>query len=316
MTDANVVLHRIPPGVALGGTLEMDEAAAREAVGTITEQLGMGVEEAAEAIIDIVNENMHAALRVVSVERGHDPRNFGLVAFGGAGPMHANALGRLIHSRSVIVPPTPGVMSAFGFLSSDIQNEFPETYLRVAEETQAQDLRETIEGLIAQADEWLEGEGVKEQKKQFDLYADCRYYLQNIQIPCRFELEELEDGSSAFLRGRFEEAHRQRYNFDLPESPLEIATVRVVGRGKIKGVSLLESEDGAGEDASGAITRKEQVYFDGGWKETPIYDRTELRPGNAVAGPAVVVQDDTTTVIEPGFKGAVDSFGNILIEEA
>jgi N-methylhydantoinase A len=316
VTDANVVLHRIPPGVALGGTLEMDEEAARKAVGTIAEQLGMGVEEAAEAILEIVNENMHAALRVVSVERGHDPRNFGLVAFGGAGPMHANALGRLIRSRSVIVPPTPGVMSAFGFLTSDIQNEFPETYLRVAEETPASELKETVERLISQADEWLEGEGVAEEDKRFDLYADCRYYLQNIQIPCAFELGELQDGDSAFLRGRFEEAHRQRYNFDLPDSPLEMATVRVVGRGTIKGVTLTESEDGAGEDPSGAITRHEQVYFDGGWMETPIYDRTKLGPGNVVAGPAVVVQDDTTTVLQPGYSGAVDRFGNILIEEA
>jgi N-methylhydantoinase A len=316
VTDANVVLHRIPPGVALGGTLEMDEEAARKVVGTIAEQLGMGVEEAAEAILEIVNENMHAALRVVSVERGHDPRNFGLVAFGGAGPMHANSLGRLIRSRSVIVPPTPGVMSAFGFLTSDIQNEFPETYLRVAEDTPASELKETIEGLIAQADQWLEGEGVAEDDKRFDLYADCRYYLQNIQIPCAFKLEELQDGDSAFLRERFEEAHRQRYNFDLDDSPLEIATVRVVGRGTIKGVSLLESEDGAGEDASGAVSRNEQVFFDGGWMETPIYDRAKLRPGNMVAGPAVIVQDDTTTVIEPGYAGAVDRFGNILIEEA
>jgi N-methylhydantoinase A len=316
VTDANVVVHRIPPGVALGGTLEMDEEAARKAVGTIAEQLGMGVEEAAEAILEIVNENMHAALRVVSVERGHDPRNFGLVAFGGAGPMHANALGRLIRSRSVIVPPTPGVMSAFGFLTSDIQNEFPETYLRVAEDTPASELKETIEGLIAQADQWLEGEGVAEDDKRFDLYADCRYYLQNIQIPCAFELEELQEGDSAFLRGRFEEAHRQRYNFDLPDSPLEIATVRVVGRGTIKGVSLLESEDGAGEDSSDAITRHEQVFFDGEWIETPIYDRAKLGSGNTIAGPAVIVQDDTTTVVEPGYAGAVDRFGNILIEEA
>jgi N-methylhydantoinase A len=316
VTDANVVLHRIPPGVALGGTLEMDEEAARTAVGTIAEGLGMGVEDAAEAILEIVNENMHAALRVVSVERGHDPRSFGLVAFGGAGPMHANALGRLIRSRSVIVPPTPGVMSAFGFLTSDIQNEFPETYLRVAEETPASELKETIESLISQADEWLEGEGVSEENKRFDLYADCRYYLQNIQIPCAFELEELQDGDSAFLRERFEEAHRQRYNFDLPDSPLEIATVRVVGRGTIKGVSLLESEDGAGEDASGAVTRNERVFFDGEWVETPIYDRGKLSPGNVIAGPAVIVQDDTTTVIEPGYAGAVDRFGNILIEEA
>jgi len=316
VTDANVVLHRIPPGVALGGTLTLDEDAARKAVETVADPLEMGVEEAAEAILEIVNENMHAALRVVSVERGHDPREFGLVAFGGAGPMHASALGRLIRSRSVIVPPTPGVMSAFGFLSSDIQNEFPETYLRTAEETPADELRATAEGLISQAEEWLDGEGVEQENKRFDLFADCRYHLQNIQIPCRFELEELTGDDSTFLRGRFEEAHHQRYNFELPDSPLEIATVRVVGRGTIKGVSLVESEDGHSEDGSGAVLRKEEVYFGGGWTETPIHDRGKLRPGNVVEGPAVVVQDDTTTVIEPGYRGAVDRFGNILIEEA
>jgi len=207
-------------------------------------------------------------------------------------------------------------MSAFGFLTSDIQNEFPETYLRIAEETPASELKETVERLISQANEWLDGGGVEEDKKQFDLYADCRYYLQNIQIPCAFELEELQDGDRAFLRGRFEEAHRQRYNFDLPDSPLELATVRVVGRGTIKGVSLLESESGAGEDVSGAVTRNEQVFFDGEWMETPIYDRGILSSGNAVPGPAVIVQDDTTTVIEPGYAGAVDRFANILIEEA
>jgi N-methylhydantoinase A len=230
--------------------------------------------------------------------------------------MHANALGRLIRSRSVIVPPTPGVMSAFGFLSSDIQNEFPETYLRTAEDTPASELKETVEGLVAQADRWLDGEGVEEDKKRFDLYADCRYYLQNIQIPCRFDRDELTGEDSTFLRERFDEAHRQRYNFDLPDSPLEIATVRVIGRGTIKGVSLVQSENGVGADASGAVARNEQVYFGGGWMETSIYDRAKLYPVNAVEGPAVVVQDDTTTVIEPGYRGTVDRYGNILIEEA
>ncbi len=315
VTDANVVLHRIPPGVALGGTMALDENAAREAVKKVAEPLGMGVEEAAEAIVEIVNENMHAALRVVSVERGHDPRELGLVGFGGAGPMHANALGRLIRSRSVIIPPTPGVMSAFGFLSSDIQNEFPETYLRIAEETPASELRSRIESLISQADEWLDGEGVYEENKRFDLYADCRYYLQNIQIPCRFELGDLKGEDSTFLREQFEEAHRQRYNFDLPDSPLEIATLRVIGRGTIKGVALTESENGTGEDASGAVLRTEEVFFGGEWAETPIYDRNGLRAGNVVGGPAIVQQDDTTTVIEPGYRGAVDRFGNIMIEE-
>ena len=316
VTDANVVLHRIPPGVALGGTMEMDEEAARKAVRTVAEPLGMGVEEAAEAILEIVNENMHAALRVVSVERGHDPRSFGLVGFGGAGPMHANALGRLIRSRSVIIPPTPGVMSAFGFLSSDIQNEFPETYLRIAEVTPASELKSRVEDLMAQAGEWLHGEGVEEGDKRFDLYADCRYYLQNIQIPCRFELDDLTGEDSTFLRGQFEEAHRQRYNFELSDSPLEIATIRVIGRGTIKGVTLAESANGAGEDASGAVLREERVFFGGEWVETPVYDRGGLRPGNVVPGPAIVAQDDTTTVIEPGYAGTVDRFGNIMIEEA
>ncbi|MGB3684064.1 MAG: hydantoinase/oxoprolinase family protein [Rubrobacteraceae bacterium] len=316
VTDANVVLHRIPPGVALGGSMALDEAAAREAVKKVAEPLGMGIEEAAEAIVEIVNENMHAALRVVSVERGHDPREFGLVGFGGAGPMHANALGRLVRSRSVIIPPTPGVMSAFGFLSSDIQNEFPETYLRIAEETPASELEEKVNGLISQADDWLNGEGVDESNKRFDLYADCRYYMQNIQIPCRFELDDLTGEDSAFLREQFEEAHRQRYNFDLPDSPLEIATLRVIGRGTIKGVVLTESQNGAGEDASGAVLRTEEVFFGGEWAETPIYDRGGLRAGNVVSGPAIVQQDDTTTVIEPGYRGSVDRFGNIMIEEA
>ncbi len=315
VTDANVVLHRIPLGVALGGSLEMDEEAARTAVGTVAEQLGMGVEEAAEAILEIVNENMHAAMRVVSVERGHDPREFGLVAFGGAGPMHASALGRLIRTRPVIVPPTPGVMSAFGFLSSDIQNEFPETYLRVAEETPVPELKETVERLISEADAWLEGEGIDGDGRRFDLYADCRYYMQNIQIPCRFKLDDLSGGDSAFLRVPFEEAHRQRYNFDLPDSPLEIATVRVVGRGTIKDVTLVESEEGTSPDGAGSVLRQEQVYFDGKWMDTPIHDRGKLRPNDTIEGPAVVVQDDTTTVIEPGYRGAVDRFGNILIEE-
>ncbi|MGH3089353.1 MAG: hydantoinase/oxoprolinase family protein [Rubrobacteraceae bacterium] len=314
VTDANVVLHRLSPKAKLGGTLELNEEAARRAVGSVADPLGMSVEEAAEAILEIVNENMHAALRVVSVERGHDPRDFGLVAFGGAGPMHANALARLIRSKPVVIPPTPGVMSAFGFLSSDIQNEFPETYLKIAEETPADEMKERVDDLIAGADEWLSGEGVNSEQRVFDLYADCRYYMQNIQIPCRFTLDEVVGEDCAFLRKTFEDAHRQRYNFELDDSPLEIATLRVVGRGQIKGVSLAESEDGHGPDASNAVERTESVHF-GEWMDTPVYDRSKLRPSNVVSGPAIIIQDDATTVIELGYRGLVDRFGNILIEE-
>jgi N-methylhydantoinase A len=316
VTDAHVVLHRLPPGMKLGEEIELDEEAARRAVQKVAEPLDLSVEDAAEAILQITNENMHAALRVVSVERGYDPREFGLVAFGGAGPMHANALGRLMQTKPVIIPPTPGVMSALGFLSSDVQNEVLQTYLKIAEETPASELKERMGELKAEAEAWLEGEGVEEDQRQFDFYADCRYYLQNIQIPCQFTLEEIAGEDCTFLRDRFEDEHRRRYNFDLPESPLEMATIRVVGRGKIRGISLQESEDGASPDASGAIDRRDDVYFDGEWMETPIYVRDKLRPGNNIPGPAIVVQVDTTTVIEPRYKGSVDSYGNILIEEA
>ena len=316
VTDAHVVLRRLPSGMQLGDEIELDEEAAREAVQKVAEPLGLSVEEAAEAILQITNENIHAALRVVSVERGYDPREFGLVAFGGAGPLHANSLGRLIQTNPVIIPPTPGVMSALGFLSSDIQNEFPETYLKIAEETPASDLRESMKELKAEAEAWLEGEGVEEDLRQFDLSADCRYYMQNIQIPCRFTLDEVEGEDCTFLRKRFEEEHRRRYAFDLPDSPLEIANIRVVGRGKIQGVSLQESEDEVTSDASDAIDRHGDVYFDGEWMETPIYVRNKLRPGNAIPGPSIVLQDDTTTIIEPGYQGSVDRYGNILIEEA
>jgi N-methylhydantoinase A len=140
--------------------------------------------------------------------------------------------------------------------------------------------------------------------------------LQNIQIPCRFELDDISGEDSTFLREQFEEAHSQRYNFELPDSPLEIATIRVIGRGTIKGVTLTESENGTGEDASAAELRKEQVFFGGEWMESPIYERGALRPGNVISGPAIVAQDDTTMVLEPGYAGTVDRFGNIRIEEA
>jgi N-methylhydantoinase A len=312
VTDANVVLHRLPPSVKLGGSLAIDEEAARRAVKKVADKIGLSVVEAAQGIIDIVNENMYAALRVVSVERGYDPRRFGLVAFGGAGPMHANALGQLIHANLVIIPLTPGVMSAFGFLSSNIQNEFSETYLKLAAETPAKDLRERLANLIQEAKKWLESEGVSEAQQAFDCYVDCRYYLQGIQISCSVSLDELQGGDCGVVRRIFEDEHRRRYNFDL-DLPMEMAGIRVVGHGTVRGVSLMPS-DMDDSDPSSALAQYEDVYFHGEWMRSPIYLRHQLKPGNIVKGPAVVQQDDSTVVIEPQYQGTVDRFGNILIE--
>ena len=261
------------------------------------------------AIIDIANENMHAALRVVSVERGYDPRDFGLVAFGGAGPLHANALARLIGADPLIIPSTPGVLSAFGFLAADVQDEFARTYLRPAEETPGEEVLAAVDELIGEAGAWLDAEGVDAGDRVFDVFADCRYYRQDIQIPVALERTALLNGYAARLRGDFEGEHRRRYGFDL-EANVEIATLRVVGRGTSSDV---EPKAAAAGSAELAIDRHERVHFDGEWHDTPIYERTQLAPGHVLAGPAIIEQEDSTSVIEPGWTGTVDDAGNITV---
>ena len=159
VTDANVVLGRIPAQSRLGGSLELDVDAAHRAVEKVGAGLGIDTVAAAQAIIDISNENMHAALRVVSVERGYDPRDFGLVAFGGAGPVHANALVKLIGAKPLIIPSAPGVLSAYGFIAADVQNEFARTYLRTTDVAGAGELRAAVDALVAEARDWLERRG-------------------------------------------------------------------------------------------------------------------------------------------------------------
>jgi N-methylhydantoinase A len=279
-------------------------------VQTIADGLGVELTAAAEAILTIANENMHAALRVVSVERGYDPRDFGLIAFGGAGPLHANALGRLIHADPVVIPSTPGVLSAFGFLASDVQNEFAQTYLRILEESDAANLEARLRTLRTEANTWLDREDIRAEAREYDFFADCRYHMQDIQIPCRVGLEELSNGYAARLREQFEGEHRRRYGFDL-EVAIEIATVRCVGKGTRP--LTLSREDSNGASAEQGIDRHEQVFFDGQWMPTPIYERRQLRAGQVIDGPAVIVQQDTTAVIEPNYRATVDGYSNLII---
>ena len=312
VTDANVVLGRIPGAVKLGGDLELDRDAARAVMEAVADDRGSTVEEAAQAVVDLVNENMYGALRVVSVERGYDPREFGLVAFGGAGPMHANALADLIGSYPLIIPPGPGVMSAFGFLTSDVQNEFTETYLEIETDVSGDDVAAEYATLRAEASEWLRSEGVDDADHAFDYYADCRYFRQDIQMSIPVELDALSgDRGLAEIKADFESRHDRQFGFAL-DAPLEIANLRVIGRGAVAGVELTagELEDADPGDAQIAT---EAVYFGDSFADTPVYDRTPLRPGNRLAGPAIVVEDDATVVVQPDHVAEIDRFGCIEI---
>jgi N-methylhydantoinase A len=312
VTDANVVLGRIPPTVQLGGRMKLDREAARDALSMIADKRGTTIEEAAQAILDIVNENMHGALRVVSVERGYDPREFGLVAFGGAGPMHANALADVMDAYPLIVPPGPGVMSAFGFLTSDIQNEFAATYLETEEDVDGADVYEELRALEDQASTWLVSEGVDESDHAFEYFAECRYFRQDIQMSIPVTIGNLRDETSlAEIKDDFEARHDRRFGF-LLDAPLEIANLRVIGKGTLQGVTIEEQEP-TDPDPSDAEIDSNDVYFGGEHYETLIYDRTELQPGNKIDGPVIVTDDDSTVVVQPDHFATIDRYGNIEI---
>jgi N-methylhydantoinase A len=311
VTDANVVVGHLPPSL-LGGEMRLDVEAARAAVGTIASALGLGIEEAAQGILDIVNENMAGALRLVSVQRGYDPRNFALVAFGGAGPLHANAVAKVMGSFPVIVPPSPGLLCATGDLVADFRQEFARTLIRTTDQAETADVQQILAELQDEATKWMELEGIAPEKQVLSYNADMRYYRQGYELPMQFELEELTDQGLNVLVERFSQLHDQYYGFLMEGTRTEIVNLRVIAVGKMTDPALPEGTSGA-SDSSHAIGDSHQVYFAGAWQPTNIYDRTKLQPGNEIPGPAIVTEFDSTTVILPGYGGKIDNFFNILI---
>ncbi len=312
VTDANVVLGHLPPRL-LGGEMKLDAEAARSSVQKVADAMGLdSVEQAAEGILAIVNENMAGALRLVSVQRGHDPRDFALVAYGGAGPLHANALAKLMGSFPVIVPPAPGLLCAIGDLVADFRDEFAQTYIRLLSDASGAEVGEILDGLGERATAWLDGEGIEEEAQGIAYSADMRYHRQGYEIPVVVAPDEVRDGSLAELEERFNLLHEQLYGFRMPGTAAEIVNLRAVGYGTIAKPELPTAELSS-EDASSAVVDEHDVTFDGERVPTKIYDRALLRPGATLAGPAIVTEFDSTTVVLPGYRAAVDRNFNILI---
>ena len=310
VTDANVVLGRLPPSL-LGGEMALDAAASASALAPIARALNLDLHQAAQGVLDIVNENMFGALRLVTVQKGLDPRDFALVAFGGAGPLHGNALATLAGCFPVVVPPTPGVLSALGFLCSDVKNEFARTYIRALEEADASDVREVLGSLGEQARAWLRDEGVAEAQHSLRYEADLRYFRQGYEFPLEVEPSALANGGVAALSERFGRSHEQLYGFRL-EHPVELVNLRAVGAASVVKVELPRFERGD-SDPGAAVTGDARVYFGGDFLSAPVFARDRLRAGHEVRGPAIVTQRDSTTVIHPGHVGDVDEYLNILI---
>jgi N-methylhydantoinase A len=311
VTDANIVLGYLPEMQRLGGEMALDRDAARQAVTKVADALGLTVENAALGIYNIVNENMTGALRLVSVEQGYDPRDYALIAFGGAGPLHGNALSRLLGSWPTIIPPGPGVLCALGDSTTAIRDERSRTFVRTFSNTTAAEIAGILRDLAADASQGLRQENVNPADTSTAYEVDVRYHGQGLRLSVNIDLQELQTRGLAALSERFDDEHKRLFTFALPHEH-EVVTLRAAVRGK--GITVQRpAVTKGGPGARAAVVGSQAVYMDGKSLTASVYQRGKLAAGNLIAGPAIVLEMDSTTVILPAHQGIVDDFGNILI---
>ena len=309
VTDANLLLGRINPSYFLGGEMPLSLEQARKATGKLAAKLGMPVDEVARGIIRLANANMVNAIKLVSVRKGHDPREYVLVAFGGGGPMHASALARELHIRKVIIPPAPGEFSAWGMLTTDYKQDFTRTtVLRATDETMGAVYRRYDE-LERDALLFLKHEGFDTANVVTARAADMRYAGQEhtVRVP-------VPDGqaSLAEVTARFHERHESAFMFRL-EGPVEFVNLHLTGLVRVPNPDLSAFAPTA---ARGTATKgRRTVDFDeDGIHEAALYERGRLALDEEVKGPAIVEEEASTTVIYPGQRGGLDRIGNLVIE--
>jgi N-methylhydantoinase A len=272
--------------------------------------------ETAQGIISVVTANMARAIRVVSVQRGHDPRDYALAAFGGAGPLHAARLARELGMTRVIVPRWPGILCAMGLLLTDLRADFAATRLLTLEEASLGPLEALFAGLARDADAWLAAEGLPVAARRLTRTVDMRYRGQNYELPVALPDGPLGPATLDTLARGFEALHRERYGFLAEGETIQIVTARIEAAGVVR-KARFEPRPEEGPDASAALTGRRAVWMPeaGGFVDTPIYERERLAPGNRIEGPAIVEQMDTTTVVLPRMIARVDAYETLILED-
>jgi N-methylhydantoinase A len=308
VTDANVVLGRIGVRRRLGGSIALDAARARAAVAGLAERLGgaLGVEALAEGIVRIAVARMTSAIREISIQRGHDPRDFTLVAFGGAGPMHALALADEIGIPRVLVPRHPGNFSALGLLASDIKHDDVRTRVGPLRERWSR-LAELFAELEAGARRQLELEGFGATDQRMRRSLDLRYRSQAFELNLEVRDEPLEAVEAAFHA-----RHRAAYGHADPSAMVELVNARLSAYGLVARPATERHVTAAGA----ALIERRPVWFDGAWHDSPVWERERLPEGAAITGPAIVEEFGATTVVPPGWHGTVDALGNLGVERS
>jgi N-methylhydantoinase A len=315
LTDANVVLQILNPERILGGRMEIDREKAVAAIGERATPVGLSVEETAQGIISVATANMAKAIRVISVQRGYDPRDYALMAFGGGGPLHAARLARELDMSRVIVPPTPGALCALGLLMTDLKADFAQSLLSDLALLSPDAVSAAIEVMAAQAETWFNLEGIAPENRALRPTADLRYLGQNYELQVQFPEGPVTEETFAALRAGFEDAHRQRFGFAPPDEKVELVTLRLEAIGVVAKAELHREEVRNAAEPVATAFRQVWLPESGGVTECPIYQRSDLSAGQRFDGPAVIEQMDTTTLVLPGMTAHVDAYGNLILEE-
>jgi N-methylhydantoinase A len=312
VTDASIVLGYLNPDYFAGGTMQMDAEAAHLAVATLGERLGLAPTEAAAGIHRIINTKMADAIRLVSIQRGYDPRSFALLVLGGAGPVHGGRLAYELGIPSTIVPRTPGVLSALGLLVASIEHDHTETIAIRFDEADPGRLEQIYARVDAQVSELMRAEQVPPGQALVSRFADMRYvgqsYTLEVDVPA-----SLDETALAACVDRFHQVHERVYGHARPNAPVELLNARVVQAWRLPFADFVDPDPGPAGDRDIASSRP--AYFEelGGYVETPVYQRTKIRRGNEIVGPAIVEQVDTTIVIYPRHTAVPDDAGNIIV---
>ncbi|MFQ5897919.1 MAG: hydantoinase/oxoprolinase family protein [Candidatus Methylomirabilia bacterium] len=314
VTDANLVLGRLNPDGFLGGKIRLDPHLAEAAIGEgLCRYLSMDIHRAAAALLTVVNANMASAIRLCSVARGYDPRAFTLVAYGGAGPMHASAVARQLGIPRVLVPANPGVLSALGLVLADVKTECSRTRIRKTETADPEELEAIYRELETEARQWARRGGFREEAVRLSRSADMRYVRQNyelgVPVPARIGPAQVEQVIRNFHR-----VHRRVYGYASPDAPTELVSARVMARIPVAKPALSVRPGGHGT-VPDSVKGERRVFFDEqGFVPCLIYERAKLPPEVPILGPAILEQLDCTAVMCPDEVASIDLYGNLLIE--
>ena len=315
VTDANIVLGRINPEYVLGGRLKINSELSKDAVKKkIAEPMGISTAQAALGIVKVVNSNMARAIRVITVEKGHNPSDFTLVAYGGAGPLHAVNLAQEMGIRNVLIPPAPGTLCALGLLTADIKKSYVKTAISLFEEATPEYINAIMDGLKAEGNAWLESEKVMSDHRKFHGIAEMRYVGQNYELQVEMPTGGITIESLQQMKQEFFKVHEMNYGYYNADAPIQFVNFRCEAIGVVQKPNLTELTDEMVDPSVAEICRR-LVYFEESDLpiECPVYDRAKFGKTERVNGPCIVEQMDSTTVIPPNTYFSVDKYGNLLV---